>query len=80
MLLARRIDKSDGRDSSIYKLLSFYVRSHFTLEDKVAIEDYIDAIMNSDIARLIKGCLVYRPIEPYKVPDHDTVAVTLISV
>ncbi len=79
MLLLRRIDNSITADSSIYQLLSFYLKSHFALADKVAIDDYIMAIVNNDVARLIKGCLAYRPAQPYEVPNYNNVAASLIS-
>jgi len=79
MLLVRRIDKKITKDSSIYRLLSFYLKSHFALTDKIAVEDYINAILNSDIAKLIKGYLMYRPIEAYDAPEYKKVAETLMS-
>ncbi len=79
MLLLRRIDDSMTADSSIYRLLSFYLKSHFALEDKIAIDDYIMAVINNDIAKLIKGYLSYRPAQPYDVPDYNKVAASLIS-
>ncbi len=79
MLLLRRIDNSITADSSIYQLLSFYLKSHFALADKVAVDDYIMAIVNNDVARLIKGCLSYRPAQPYEAPNYNNVAASLIS-
>ncbi len=79
MLLLRRIDNSITADSSIYRLLSFYLKSHFALTDKIAIDDYIMAIVNNDIARLIKGYLTYRPAQPYEAPNYNNVAASLIS-
>jgi hypothetical protein len=73
MLLLRRIDNSITADSFLYRLLSFYLKSHFELADKVAIDDYITAIVNNDVAKLIKGYLAYRPAQPYEAPvgNHD---------
>lgn len=79
MLLVRRIDGSITADSSIYRLLSFYLKSHFALTDKIAVDDYITAIVNNDVVRLIKGYLAYRPAQPYKLPDYNNVAASLIS-
>lgn len=79
MLLLRRIDNSITADSSIYKLLSFYLKSHFSLTDRIAIDDYIMAIINKDVTRLIKGCLSYRPAQPYETPNYNNVAASLIS-
>ena len=78
MLLARRITKHTEKDSAIYRLLSFYIKSHFKL-DNVAISDYIGAIVNKDISTLIKGLLAYNIPAPYKTPDYDQIAATLIS-
>lgn len=79
MLLLRRIDNSITADSSLYRLLSFYLKSHFALADKIAIDDYIMAIVTNDVAKLIKGYLSYRPVRQYETPDYNKVAVTLIS-
>jgi len=79
MLLLRRVDNSITANSSIYRLLSFYLRSHFALTNEIAVDDYIMAIVNNDVARLIKGYLAYRPAEAYETPDYNKVAVTLIS-
>ena len=78
MLLARRIDGSITKESSIYRLLNFYLRSHFSL-DNISALAYIEAIVSGNIAMLIKGLLSYRPAEPYQVPDYDTIAATLIA-
>ncbi len=77
MLLARHI-KDANSDSSIYKVLSFYLKSHFEL-DNIAVADYIEAIVSGDIARLIKGYLSYKPAEQYRVPEYDKVAATLVA-
>jgi len=47
--------------------------------DKIAVDDYITAIVNNDVAKLVKGYLSYRPAQPYDVPDYNKVAVTLIA-
>ncbi|MBI5143939.1 MAG: hypothetical protein HZA30_02590 [Candidatus Omnitrophica bacterium] len=49
------------------------------MADSIAVEDYIEAIVNSDIAKLIKGYLSYRPIQPYDTPKYNNVAATLIA-
>ncbi|MFH0763825.1 MAG: NAD(P)-dependent oxidoreductase [Candidatus Omnitrophota bacterium] len=79
MLLARRISRDITRDSSIYQVLSFYIKTHFKLADDVAAADYIEAIMTGDVARLLKGILSYRPAEPYDRPDYNNVAAALIA-
>ncbi|MBF0494780.1 MAG: hypothetical protein HQL28_06610 [Candidatus Omnitrophica bacterium] len=79
MLLLRRIDNSLTPDSSIYRLLTFYLKSHFALTDKMAADQYIKAILDNDVAGLIKGYLAYRPAKPYDVPNYNTVAAALIS-
>ncbi|MFH1189315.1 MAG: transaldolase family protein [Candidatus Omnitrophota bacterium] len=79
MLLLRWVDNSITPDSSIYRLLSFYLKSHFELTDKIAVDDYITAIVNNDIPKLIQGYLAYRPIQPYDVSEYGTVAEALLT-
>ncbi|MBU0605278.1 MAG: pyruvate, phosphate dikinase [Candidatus Omnitrophica bacterium] len=79
MLLLRRIDSSITADSSIYRLLSFYLKSHFELTGAIAVDDYINAVVTNDVMKLIRGLLLYRPIEQYRVPDYNNVAATLVS-
>ena len=79
MLVARRIDNNITEDSSIYQLLSFYVKSHFKLDESTSVEDYIQAIINGDVATLIKGYLSYKPAEPYDLPEYYKVAPTQLS-
>lgn len=79
MLLVRRMDANVTRDSSIYSLVSFYVKSHFKLDSAIAVDDYINAIVNNDVARLIKGYLSYRPAEKYTVPEYKNVAAALVA-
>lgn len=79
MLLARSIDKNTPSDSSLYELLRFYVKSHFDL-DAIAVDDYINALVNGDIAKLIKGCLSYRPAKPYDAAvEYKNIAEALLS-
>ncbi|MCM8760822.1 MAG: hypothetical protein NC938_04650 [Candidatus Omnitrophica bacterium] len=80
MLLARRIDKDTPQDSPIYRVLSFYLKSHFNLYDGIAAEDYINAIINDDVLKLIKGILSYRPIEAYDArKEYESISQALIS-
>jgi hypothetical protein len=79
MILLRRVDDSITAESSIYRLLSFYLRTHFNFSDKIAIDDYIQAITKSDIGKLILGILAYRPAKAYDVPEYKNVAASLIS-
>ncbi|GEM_PF-2453610 len=79
MLLARCVDENIPRESSIYRLLAFYIRSHFEL-DEVTAEAYIDAIVRNDIATLIKGLLSYMPITPYDAQeDYDKISQVLTA-
>ncbi|MDP2929891.1 MAG: hypothetical protein Q8O01_07530, partial [Candidatus Omnitrophota bacterium] len=48
MILSRRIDNTITADSAIYRLLSFYLKSHFALTDMIVVDDYIMAIVNND--------------------------------
>jgi hypothetical protein len=75
----RQIDNNTPADSPIYRLLSFYLKTHFNFSDKIAIDDYIQAITKSDIGKLILGILAYRPAKAYDVPEYKNVAETLIS-
>ncbi|UCD54770.1 MAG: class II fructose-bisphosphate aldolase [Candidatus Omnitrophota bacterium] len=79
MLLIRHIDRSIGRESPLYRILSFYIKSHFKLDSNVEIEDYIQAIITGNIAILIRGYLSYRPAKPYQAPDYEKIAAALIS-
>ncbi len=81
MLLMRAIDNNNIRaDSPIYRLLSFYLKTHFNLSN-IAIDDYIIAIANNEIGKLINGILMYRPAQPYDKAEleYEKVAATLLS-
>ena len=78
MLLVRYIEEGIPKDSPVYKTLSFYLASHFEL-DRIAIADYIEAIVKGDVAMLIRGYLSYRPAQAYRVPKYKEVAATLIA-
>lgn len=79
MLLVRSIKADIKKDSSIYRVLSFYIKSHFVFDGSIAVDDYINAIVKSDVAALIKGYLAYKPAEAYRVPEYNTIAAALIS-
>ncbi|MFC1480047.1 hypothetical protein ACFL5Y_01210 [Candidatus Omnitrophota bacterium] len=78
MLLARYISKDTPQDSPIYKLLNFYIASHFQL-DKTSVAEYIAAIVDNEVSTLVKGLLSYRPAAKYQVPDYKEIAAALIS-
>jgi len=78
MFAVRRMDGSISKDSSVYRTLSFYIRSHFELDD-IEAEEYIQAVVDGTVDTLIKGYLAYRPAEPYDVPTYGTIAAALIS-
>lgn len=82
MLLTRSVNAATSKDSPTYKLLSFYLKSHFSL-DGIAIDEYIAAIIANDdnsVAKLIKGYLSYVPITPYDAAvEYKKIAATLIS-
>jgi len=79
MLLMRVMDEDTDPSSPIYRLLSFYLKTHFSFTDKIALEAYIMAIAKNDIGNLLKGILAYRPIQVYDKPDYGTIAATLVS-
>jgi len=79
MMLMRAMDEKTDPSSPIYRLLSFYLKTHFSFTDKIALETYIMAIAKNDIGNLLKGILAYRPIQVYDKPDYGTIAATLVS-
>ena len=83
MLLLRRIDASITPESSLYRLLRFYVNTHFALPESMTAEDYIKALLNNEVVKLIKACLAYRPIAPYDSKElkdrYDGVAKAMIA-
>jgi len=79
MLLARKIDDNTPKDSSVYRLLEFYIKSLFSLDNEIGPEEYVSAIIRGNLQVLLKGLLAYRPAEPYRMPQYDTVAASLIS-
>jgi hypothetical protein len=79
MLLVRHITKDMAKDSAAYRTLGFYLKSHFNIEG-IAIDDYIEAIVNNEVVKLIKGYLSYRPIAPYDArKEYEGVSRALIS-
>ena len=79
MLLVRHVTKGIEKDSATYRMLSFFLKSHFNL-DNVAIDDYINAIVNDEVLKLIRGLLSYRPILQYDArKDYERIAEALIS-
>jgi len=80
MLLARRIDDMLTKNSAVYRMLDFYVRSHFYLEKGVTVEDYIQqAIIEGNVATLLKGVLMCMPAEEYRLPDQAVVGLEGLS-
>lgn len=79
MLLVRYIGKRTPKKSSTYKLLSFYLNTHFQLSDSISARDYIYAIVTNNIIMLVKGVLFCKPVIIYDMPEHDKVAATLIA-
>lgn len=80
MLLVRHIDKEKhDKNSSTYRTLSFYLRTHFNLEEEASIENYIDAIMEGNISTLLKGLLYTSPMIPLEMPDYNNIAKVLLS-
>ncbi len=78
MLLARHINEG-MEGTSAYRLLEFYLRSHFGFSEKVAVGNYIEAIKKGDIAELIKGWLTYKPAERYDaVKEYHGTSTSLI--
>lgn len=81
MLLVRRIDSTITADSSIYRALSFFMKTHFAFtEDDITVTDYINAIVNGQFAKMIKAYLAYRPSKPYDAEtEYKGIAAALLS-
>jgi hypothetical protein len=81
MLAARKITKEDVlQNSAAYRLLSFFVNTHFKDGAEDIAESYIDALINSDkIAFIINHNLSYKPAKRWRRPTYSTVAAALIS-
>ncbi|MDP8298491.1 MAG: hypothetical protein P9L88_01100 [Candidatus Tantalella remota] len=78
MLLTRHITKDTAEDSAVYRLLKFFIGTHFSL-DALSVKAYMDAIVKNRIPVLIRGLLSYKPAEAYRMPEYDKVAATLIA-
>jgi len=72
----------DGRISDAYKLVKFYLRTHFNIKD-ITPDEYIWAMISKkpeDVSLLINACLRYKPVEPYDaVKDYEKIAPALLS-
>ncbi|MDO8536103.1 MAG: hypothetical protein Q7S30_03750 [Candidatus Omnitrophota bacterium] len=78
MLLTRHINEG-MEGSSAYRMLEFYLTTHFGFSEKVAVANYIEAIKKGDIIELIKGWLAYRPAERYDaVKEYNSISASLI--
>ncbi|MBU1083912.1 MAG: hypothetical protein KKG84_02350, partial [Candidatus Omnitrophica bacterium] len=79
MMLTRALRKDEnGKVSpSVRRTLEFYLMSHFGLSD-IEPDKYIEAILEGNIAVLIKGILLSRPIAQYDMPDYHLIAAALI--
>jgi hypothetical protein len=62
----------------ILEIYQFYVKSHFNL-DGVTPEDFARAVTEGDLAIIIKGFLMLRPMEKYDMPEYDIVQEALKS-
>lgn len=80
MWLARFISADATKDDATYRLLRYYLETHFAFSGNLAADDYIQALVKGDIAKIILACLSYRPIVPHDaVADYHAIAETLIS-
>jgi len=79
MLLARHINEDTEEGSKLYRLLRFFVASHLADVDDVLIDNYMQALMQNNIALIVKTILSYKPAERLDVPDYDKVSATLIA-
>lgn len=78
MLNARRITAEDvAAQNGVYLVLATQIDAHN--ESGVATNEYINALVNGDLAFIIKYNLTYRPIMRYRVPEYHTIAATQMS-
>jgi len=79
MWLARHINDATLKNSAAYRVLTFYLKTHFAL-DNIGTEEYVEAILAGNVAKLIQGYLMYRPAMPYNArKDYENIAPTLLS-
>jgi len=82
MLLVRKMTAEDAANSAspVYRALDFYLRTHFSgIGEGLSAGDYIKAVAASDIPRLIRAVLIFRPTCPVNAKaDYDKVSHTLI--
>lgn len=80
MLLAGLMNEDISRDEDILRLarvLRFFLVSHFELDDVTA-DKYLQALLKDDLRVLVKGMLLFMPMEHYAMPDYDLVSEFLI--
>jgi hypothetical protein len=81
LLLMRRIDKKTPEDSSVYRLLEYYLKTYSYLHVAVGLRDYMNAIRNGcDVVTMISCWLRYAPAIPHNAKkDYDKIAPALLS-
>lgn len=73
----RTIRHADNSDAS--NILRLYIKAHFELQG-ITVDEYIQAIVNDDIPKLINGMLAFKRSVQYDVgAPLDTITTTLIS-
>ncbi len=86
MLLARAMDESVRKDSGLYRLLAYFVNVHMRYVGKGEIKDkgkyaeeYVAALVENNIMKILSTLLMYKPMDKYDLPSYDRIAATLIS-
>jgi hypothetical protein len=81
MLLAGLMNRDISRDddmAQLARILKFYLLSHFKLEEVTA-EKYLKALITDDLAVLVKGILLFMPMQHYEMPDYNLISEFLIK-
>ena len=80
MLAARKITDNDiKRTTSIYRVLQFFVNTHYKDGDEDIASAFIHALVNNELAVVIKYNLSFCPAGPWAKPGYHTIADTLVS-
>jgi hypothetical protein len=74
MRLARYINRGSPLYSNSQEALRAILESRFGM-DTLAADEYINALLNDNVAVLIKNCLRYRPMVPQRADDDRERAV-----
>ncbi len=80
MLSARRITEDDIKEqNAIYRTLSFFLNTHHADGEDEISKDFINALVEGDIKKVIEYSLSFRPAGKWATPEYHIVSATLIS-